>query len=75
MRPWRRGDAMRLFGMNGTRKVSDILTGAHLSREQKRWIQVLEADGTIIWVVGIRSGEAFRVQPGDTDYLLLTAGE
>lgn len=75
MRPWHRGDAMRPFGMNGTRKVSDILTGARYTREQKRWIQVLEADGTIIWVVGIRSGEAFRVQPGDTNYLLLTVGQ
>ena len=67
-----RGDSMRPFGMRGTRKVSDILTDARYTQQMKRNTYVLEADGTIIWVVGVRSAEAFRAAPGSTDYLLLS---
>ena len=72
LRNYRRGDAMRPFGMRGTRKVSDILTTAKYTRHMRQNVYVLEADGTIIWVVGVRSGNAFRVTPGDTHYLQLT---
>ncbi|MBQ7691174.1 MAG: tRNA lysidine(34) synthetase TilS [Muribaculaceae bacterium] len=75
LRHCHRGDAMRPFGMHGTRKVSDILTGAHYTWLKKRNTFLLEADGEILWVVGVRSAEAFRVNPGSTSYLLLTCKE
>ncbi len=72
VRPWARGDRMRPFGMTGRRLVSDILTNARYTREQKRAARMLVADGQIIWAIGVRAADAFRVQPGSTNYLLLT---
>ncbi len=71
LRHWRQGDTMRPFGMHGTRKLSDIFTDLHYTREQKKRAWVLETNGTIIWIPGVRSADAYRVTPGTTDYVLL----
>ena len=72
VRPWAHGDQMRPFGMAGRRLVSDILTEAHYTREQKRTAPMLVADGQIIWAIGVRAAQAYPVTPGSTHYLLLT---
>ncbi|MBO4444376.1 MAG: tRNA lysidine(34) synthetase TilS [Bacteroidaceae bacterium] len=71
LRRWKEGDRMQPFGMKGSSKlVSDILTDAKLSRQERALQQVLCIGDKIAWVVNIRSDERFRV-PDDTKEILL----
>ena len=72
LRRWRRGDRFSPFGMRGSKLVSDLFVDQKMSELEKRDTWLLEADGTIVWVVGRKSSSAFSVAPGATDYLLLS---
>lgn len=62
LRHWRRGDKMTPFGMRGKKKISDLLTEAKLSIFQKSDAWVLTyAGGTILWLVGIRASDDFKI--------------
>ena len=71
-RHWRRGDRIQPFGMKGTKLVSDIFNDYKLDYFDKQNAWLLEADGEIIWVVGLRSTVHYPVTPGSQDYLILT---
>lgn len=71
LRHWRHGDRFHPFGMQGTKLLSDLFCDLKLSLQQKEAVWLLEADGTIVWVLGHRSAQAFVVAPGATDYVLL----
>ncbi|MEM9996310.1 MAG: tRNA lysidine(34) synthetase TilS [Bacteroidota bacterium] len=61
VRPWRPGDRMRPLGLNGHKAVSDLLRDTKApSAYQPGW-PVVESDGRIVWVVGIRIAEHARV--------------
>ncbi len=60
-RPWQQGDRFRPFGMRGSRLVSDFLTDLKLNRFQKERQQVLLSGDRIVWVVGLRTDDRFRV--------------
>lgn len=65
LRHWQDGDRFKPFGMRGrSRLVSDLFTDLKLSDAEKRRAWLLEADGVVVWVVGYRSSEAFRITPG-----------
>ena len=68
IRKWKIGDKMSPFGMNGKqKKISDILIDLKLDRFQKEDVKVLvNGDGEIIWLVGLRTSEMFRVGPETT---------
>lgn len=71
LRHWREGDRFYPFGMGGRRKlVSDVLTDCKLSRREREAQQVLCVGDDIVWVVGIRSDERYRV-PTDATQLLV----
>lgn len=71
LRRWKEGDRMQPFGMKGSSKlVSDILTDAKLSRQERALQQVLCIGDKIAWVINIRSDERFRV-PDDAKEILL----
>jgi len=61
IRTWQEGDRMRPLGMQGHKKVSDLLIDAKVPLPQKGKIPVLETAGRIIWVVGIRQSEYGKV--------------
>ena len=62
LRPWKAGDIFQPFGMHGKhQKVQDFLTNKKLSRFEKEVVHVLESDGKICWVVGMRVDERFRI--------------
>ncbi|MBO5541233.1 MAG: tRNA lysidine(34) synthetase TilS [Muribaculaceae bacterium] len=72
LRHWRKGDRMRPFGMRGTKLISDLFVDLKFTAEQKKAVWLMEADGEIVWVLGARAAQAFVVEPGSTDYVLLT---
>lgn len=57
------GERMAPFGMNGKKKqISDILTDMHSSPEEKESAAVLcDISGKVLWLVGVRSADHYRV--------------
>lgn len=64
VRTWLPGDFFQPFGMGGKhRKLQDFLTDLKLSLFEKEQVKVLlNGDGAIIWVLGHRLDERFRVK-------------
>ncbi len=62
LRRWRKGDRMKPFGMRGrSKKLSDIFNDAKLSAFDKDEVRVLTRNEEIIWVIGLRASDLFRV--------------
>ena len=72
LRHWRRGDRFQPFGMKGTKLVSDLFNDMKLDYDDKKRAWLLEADGEIIWVVGLRSSALYPVPIESQDYIILT---
>lgn len=62
LRQWKSGDRFQPFGMRGTKNVSDFLIDKKLSIVEKENTWVLESDGKIVWIVGHRLDERFKVE-------------
>ena len=61
LRHWREGDRLAPFGMNGTKKLSDIFSDAKLSLIEKSKVWILDRNGEVLWVVGMRASRLFKV--------------
>lgn len=61
VRPWREGDRMIPYGMSGHKKISDLLTDAKIPTHQRASTYVLESAGKIVWVIGIRMADPYKV--------------
>ena len=61
IRNWKKGDRFQPFGMKGTQKVSDLLINNKLSQKEKDHQLVIEYQGDIIWVVGLRAGSLYPI--------------
>lgn len=66
VRKWRPGDVFQPLGMNGRRKkLSDLFIDLKMSQFAKKQVLVLlNGDGEIIWVVGVRLDERYKVMEG-----------
>lgn len=71
IRNWAEGDYFYPLGMQGKKKVSDLLIDMKIPVPDKKNIFVLEMDGDIIWVIGIRIDNRFRVSDSTEEVLLL----
>ena len=60
----RPGDRMQPFGMEGTRKLSDLLVDAKVPVRERRRVPVVRDGERIVWLAGVRMSEAYRVGPG-----------
>lgn len=54
LRYWKEGDKMKLFGMNATKKVSDILIDNKVNRIDKARVLILENEQGILSVLGLK---------------------
>ena len=73
VRPVQSGDVFCPFGMEGHKLVSDFLTDSKLSLlEKRRQLVVTDATGAILWLVGLRTDNRFRVTPQTTAILRLS---
>ena len=61
LRPWQSGDRVQLLGMNGTQKVSDILTNLGIAAAHKQHAMVLCDAAGIIWVQHARIAERVKI--------------
>ncbi|MBO4720835.1 MAG: tRNA lysidine(34) synthetase TilS [Prevotella sp.] len=73
IRTTQEGDRFQPFGMRGKKLVSDFLTDQKLNiLEKRRQLVVTDATGTILWLVGFRIAESFRITDATTACLRLT---
>lgn len=59
-RRWKEGDRFIPLGMNGFKKVSDFLIDEKVSIPDKEKTTIIESNGEIVWVVGMRLDERFK---------------
>ncbi len=73
VRPVQTGDRFCPFGMEGHRLVSDFLTDQKLSLlEKRRQLVVTDAKGDILWLVGLRTDNRYRVTKTTSSILRIT---
>ena len=64
------GDRFTPLGMRGTQLMSDFLTNLKRNRFEKRnQLVLLDATGTILWVLGLRINDRFKMTPQSTSCL------
>ena len=63
LKRFEKGAVFQPFGMNGkSKKVSKLFKDEKLSLLQKESIWILYSDNEIVWVVGIRQDERFKIE-------------
>ncbi len=61
IRNWRHGDVIVPFGLDGRKKVSDLLVEEGVPRRRRDTVPVLEDGHSILWLVGVRRSGRGRV--------------
>ena len=71
MRHWREGDRFQPLGMeHGTQLVSDYFSDHHVALPDKqRQLLLVDADDTILWLVGRRTSHPHRITSGTRQVL------
>lgn len=62
LRHWQQGDWFVPFGMQGRKKLSDYFSDKKFSRLEKERVWLLCSGDEVIWIVGERSDNRFRVE-------------
>lgn len=69
IRRWKTGDRFMPFGMTGSKLVSDYLIDAKINRFDKENVWVMLSGGEIIWLIGYRSSDCYKINE-DTKTIL-----
>jgi tRNA(Ile)-lysidine synthase len=67
------GDRLRPLGLDGSKKVQDLLVDRKVARQQRESIPIVCDDQGIFWVVGQAVDERVAVQPDADEVVLLRA--
>ena len=72
LRRWRKGDTFQPFGMKGKKKLSKFFKDEKVSLLAKEKVWLLCSNSEIIWVIGHRADERFKVTSSTTNILKIT---
>lgn len=57
IRSFKPGDRIRPFGMHGTQKIKKLFINRKIPAARRRHIPLLESQGAIVWVAGVRRSD------------------
>ena len=75
VRKWEIGDRFRPLGMKKFKKISDLLIDLKVPVIHKRNIKVLCSDDDIVWVIGLRIDDRYKISPFTRSALYLKKRE
>lgn len=61
LRKWQHGDAFYPFGMKGKKKISKFFKDEKIPLQEKNKIWLLSSGNEVVWIVGRRADERFKV--------------
>lgn len=68
-RHWKKGDVFRPLGMRSQKKMSDFFTDAKMSQVDKESAWIVESNGVIVCVLGMRMDDRFKLTPSSSHIL------
>ncbi len=71
LRHWREGDKFIPLGMQGSKKISDLLIDVKMPLHKKELVLVLCSGGDIVWVCGVRVADNYKVENSSNRVLKL----
>ena len=71
LRKWQHGDKFKPFGMKGVKKLSDFFVDEKFSLIEKENVWLLTSNNKIVWVVGYRINDDFKLIEKTKQVLLL----
>lgn len=72
LRKWKEGDSFQPLGMKGTKKLSDFFVNQKYTLFQKEEQWLLTSNDEIVWIVGKRIDERFKVNESTTKTLVIS---
>ncbi|OJJ16069.1 tRNA lysidine(34) synthetase TilS [marine bacterium AO1-C] len=72
IRPWQQGDWFKPLGMNQRKKLSDFLIDQKVPLNLKSQIYVVLSEDNIVWVVGFRIDNRFKISDNTTQVLIIS---
>ncbi len=73
LRRWEKGDTFLPFGMNGkSKKLSKFFKDEKMSLQDKENVWILLAQDEVVWILGLRQDERFRIDDNTQNKLQIT---
>lgn len=73
-RSWNEGDRFIPLGMKHHKKISDLLVDDRVPVPEKEMVSVIESAGEIVWVVGRRIADPYKITEATGKVLIMKVG-